>query len=209
MHIETSLPDPLARDIFNILCGGLPPPVTDAPAARAIRDEAAMAAAAALNPVDAFEARLAARIVAMDAHVADCLRSAGLAVDDPDERRRCRAQATSMSRQSDAALRALLRIQATREKQEAAMHPAAMERAGYWFQDVSVPLPPPSASQPEAEPPPADPDAEAATYVVMYPDRAARIRAAGGLPARLDFGPPEPAIVAALLRSAGRHQNAA
>jgi hypothetical protein len=40
------------------------------------------------------------------------------------------AQAASMARQSDAALRNLLRIQATREKQEAAMHPAAMERAG-------------------------------------------------------------------------------
>jgi hypothetical protein len=49
------------------------------------------------------------------------------------------AQAASMARQSDAALRNLLRIQATREKQEAAMHPAAMERAGYWFQEISVP----------------------------------------------------------------------
>ncbi len=31
--------------------------------------------------------------------------------------------------------------------------------------------------------------------------RAARIREAGGLPGRLDFGPPEPEIVAALLRT--------
>jgi hypothetical protein len=30
---------------------------------------------------------------------------------------------------------------------------------------------------------------------VTYPDRAARIRAAGGLPADLDFGPPEPELV--------------
>ena len=29
----------------------------------------------------------------------------------------------------------------------------------------------------------------------MYPERAARIRAAGGLPAKLDFGPPEPELV--------------
>ena len=29
----------------------------------------------------------------------------------------------------------------------------------------------------------------------MYPDRAERIRAAGGLPARLDFGAPGPEIV--------------
>jgi hypothetical protein len=35
---------------------------------------------------------------------------------------------------------------------------------------------------------------------VMYPDRAERIRAAGGLPARLDFGAPGPEIVARLLK---------
>jgi hypothetical protein len=35
----------------------------------------------------------------------------------------------------------------------------------------------------------------------MYPDRAERIGAAG-LPVRLDFGPPQPEIVAALLHSA-------
>jgi hypothetical protein len=36
----------------------------------------------------------------------------------------------------------------------------------------------------------------------MHPDRVRRIRAAGGLPADLDFGPPEPEIVDALLRGA-------
>ena len=36
--------------------------------------------------------------------------------------------------------------------------------------------------------------------VVMYPDRAGRFRAAGGLPARLDFGAPKPEIVAAIVR---------
>ena len=160
---------------------------------------AAIAAVAALHPADAFEARLAARIVAMDAHAADGLRLAGLAAADPMEQRRCRAQAASMARQSDAALRALLRIQATREKQLETMQPAAMERAGYWFRDVSVPAAP---HPPALEPEPAQDDvaAEAERYAVIYPERAARIRAAGGLPDRLDFGPPEPEIVAALLR---------
>jgi hypothetical protein len=37
----------------------------------------------------------------------------------------------------------------------------------------------------------------------MYPDRVRRIRAAGGLPPDLDFGPPEPEIVDAILRGAG------
>jgi hypothetical protein len=38
-----------------------------------------------------------------------------------------------MSRQADAMLRTLRRMQAERDKALAAMHPAAMERAGYWF----------------------------------------------------------------------------
>jgi hypothetical protein len=139
-----------------------------------------MDAVAALNPYDAFEARLAARIVGMDAHAADSLRSAGLAAADPAEMHRCRAQAASMARQSDAALRSLLRMQATREKQLAARHPAAMERAGYWFREIT---------------------AEAEQYAVTYPDRAARIRAAGGLPTDLDFGPPEPELVHAVVHS--------
>jgi hypothetical protein len=84
------------------------------------------------------------------------------------------------------------------------MHPAALERAGYWSRDISVPAPAPAAPPPpaagEPEPAQADTAAEARRYAVIYPDRAARIRAAGGLPADLDFGPPEPALVAALLK---------
>jgi hypothetical protein len=41
---------------------------------------------------------------------------------------------------------------------------------------------------------------EARLYAAMYPDRVARIRAAGGLPTHLDFGPPAPDVDAALLR---------
>ena len=91
----------------------------------------------------------------MDAHAGDALRSAGLAVDDPKKIRRCRAQAASMARQADAALRSLLRIQAIREKQMAEKHPAAMERAGYWFKEIVLPdpAPPPRAAVPsDAEP---------------------------------------------------------
>jgi hypothetical protein len=159
----------------------------------------------ALHPTDAFEARLAARIVAMDAHAADSLRLAGLYPNDPWELHRCRRQAASMARQSDAALRSLLRLQATHEKQEATKHPAAMERAGYWFKDVSVPPPAPAAPPPpatEPEPAPAGSDAEADFYAKIYPDRAA-----GNAPAAVmagpdpAIGPPEPDIVAALLRT--------
>jgi hypothetical protein len=193
-------------EISADLRGQLPPLADEDPAARAKREQRAMDAVVALTPYDAFEARLAVRAVATDAHAADALRSAALAAGDPDKVRQCRAQAASMARQSDAALRGLLRIQARREKLEAAMHPAAMEKAGYWFRSVVAPPAPAAAETPppdDAEPvrTQAGTDAEAELYAVMYPDRATRIRAAGGLPAQLDFGPPEPEIVAALLRT--------
>ena len=197
------------REYFAELCRELPPVPDEDPEARAARQNSAMDAVVALHPENAFEARLAVRIVSTDAHAADALRSAALAAGDPEKVRQCRAQAASMARQSDAALRALLRIQATREKQEAAMHPAAMGRAGYWFKEVSAPGPDhdpgPARTRSGAHPRSRnrtrpDIDAEARLYAALYPDRVARIREAGGLPPRLDFGPPEPAIVAALLR---------
>ena len=66
--------------------------------------------------------------------------------------------------------------------------------------------PQPGGAQPAAAPPdpvraePAFCDlSEAEQYAAIYPERAARIRAHGGLPVRLDFGPPEPEIVDALV----------
>jgi hypothetical protein len=107
---------------------------------------------------------------------------------------RCRAQAASMSRQSNAALRALLRMQETHGKQMAETHPAAMERAGYWFHEIPTPAHAPEPAPP-ADATPFDQLTEAERYAVMYPDRAARIRAAGGLPPTPDYGPPEPELV--------------
>ena len=189
------------RETFAYLCSMLPKSPDDTPDVRAVRNMGAMDAVEALNPADAFEARLAARIVAMDAHAADALRGASLAVNDPAEMHRCRAQAASMSRQSNAALRALLRMQETREKQMAETHPAAMERAGYWFHEIPTPTPPPEPepAPPAAAAPPFDQLTEAERYAVLYPDRAARIRAAGGLLATPDFGPPEPDLVDAIV----------
>ena len=93
------------RETFAYLCSQLPPPPDGTPAeASAERERRAMDAVVALTPMDAFEARLAARIVAMDDHAADSLRLAGLHPDDAMEIRRCRAQAASMARQSDSAL---------------------------------------------------------------------------------------------------------
>ena len=111
------------------------------------------------------------------------------------EVRRCRAQAASMARQADAALRSLLRIQAIREKQLADKQPAAMERAGYWFKEIvapdpAPPPPPPRAVRRGARTHRGRHRRGGRTLCRDYPDRAERIRAAGGLPARLDFGAP-------------------
>jgi len=203
MHITKALshlPPAVARHTFHTLISALPPPVPDTPEHRAARDEDAIAAVAALYPADAFEARLAARIVAADSHAMDCLRLAIQPGTDPLDVRRCRAQANSMMRQSQSALHALQRRQAAREKAEAALHPAAMERAGYYFRDVSVPAPDEAPQAAPAEPnPPADIAAEADQYALIYPDRAARIRANRGLPQKLDFGPPSPELVHAIV----------
>jgi hypothetical protein len=203
MPSDTSLPGATganARYVRGLLAGYHLPLVADTPEARAEHDQHLMDAVAALHPEDDFEARLAVRIVAMGVHVDDALRSAGLAAADPAEVRRCRAQAVSMSRQADAMLRSLRRMQADRDKALAAMHPAAMGRAGYSFHEISVPTPAPQPAEAAPAPAPAELD-EVELYEAMYPDRAARIRAAGGLPPDLDWGPPEPHIVAGLLRT--------
>ena len=158
-----------------------------------------------MHPSDAFEAKRAAQIVAADAHAMDCLRLAAEAGQDTDKAARCRAQAASMMRLMQSGQRALQRDQTAREKLEAAMHPATMERAGYWFRDVSVPAPedeapPPTPSEPD---PAADIAAEAEMYAIIYPQRATRIRALGGLPGKLDFGPPSPELVEAIVKGTG------
>ena len=107
----------------------------------------------------------------------------------------------TMMRQMQTALGKLERRQATREKAEAEMHPAAMQRAGWWFREATVPAGPTPPPEPEPAAPPQEFGAltEAEQYAVLYPERAARIRAAGGLPAPLDFGPPEPTLIDALV----------
>jgi hypothetical protein len=211
MDANNPYPDTLApntREVFADLCASLPKSADDTEEAIAARARRALDAVFALHPEDAFEVCLATRIVAMDAHALDALRAAANAVADPWEIRRCRAQAASMARQSDSALRTLRRMQAERDKAFNEGHPATLGRAGYWFKEISVPEPqpqptPPPATGPDPERTQADLDADVKLYAAMYPDRVSRICAAGGLPPDLDFGPPEPEIVAALLRGAG------
>ena len=111
------LPRPVARHTLFILTEALPPPLGDLPEERAARDESAIAAVVALHPVDAQEARLAARSVAADAWAMDCLHLAGERIRlDPDMARRCHREAALMMRAADSALRSLRIMQSARAK---------------------------------------------------------------------------------------------
>ena len=151
MYSLPNLPAAVSRDAFATLCTSLPRLAVDTPENRAARDEAAMIAVAALHPADGLEAKLAAEIVAADAWVMDNHRLAAEFRNDTAVTLRCRAEARSMMREMRSHLRELRRMQAERDKALAAMHPAAMERAGYWFKDATEPEPTAPAS-PSAEP---------------------------------------------------------
>ena len=177
-----------------------PPPGTDTDEARAEREQVAMSAVAGLYPADTFEAILAAQIIATDAHAKHCMAAAA-ALDGVDDVKaaQSRNQASAMLRHMNSGYRALQRRQAQREKDEAAQHPAAMGRAGYWWRDASAPEP--AAPAEPAEPPKPPELSEEELYATVYPQRAAEIRRHGGLPPRITYGPPEPALVEAIVRS--------
>ena len=199
MHTIPNIPDHLTRAIYADLCSYLPKPSPDTPEIRTERDQRAMLAVAHYLPDNAAEAELAVQLVAADFHAKDAMLSAVAADDDPEKKRQCRAQIASMMRGMQAGVRTLQKMQAIREKAEAERYPPAMERAGYWFKDVSVA----AASQPSVPEPPrglAQMDA-AEQYASLYPDRARLIRANGGLPPNVRFGPPDDDTLHAILVS--------
>jgi hypothetical protein len=107
--------------------------------------------------------------------------------------------AASMVRQSQAALRTLLRAQAVREKRDA--DPIKAGTAA-WAEHMTASAMTKALTslKPEPVPPEPEPDApDVALYEAIYPDRAALIRRHGGVPADVTFGPPDEAMVHALL----------
>jgi hypothetical protein len=207
-----NVPDSLAREIYADLCRDLPPPSPDTPEARTARDERAMAAVTALIPENAIEAELAALIVAKVFHAKHALRDASRPNLTVDALNSYRNQASRMDRDSQSGLRNLLRLQAERRKAEDALRPAAMERAGYWFKDslemAGRPLPMLAPEPDDDAPPPGEPPRRvlsqmdpAEQFAAIYPQRAALIRAYGGLPPNINFGAPEPDLVAAIVAS--------
>jgi hypothetical protein len=213
--------------IVHDLHRSLPPPPTDDPDACARRDRAAIAEVAAMLPGNAEEASLAAQYVATKAYALHCLQAARDHPGDIACLLKCTAQAARMTREERGLRTLLQRLQAERRKREA--NAAATDSAAWVehcaiglmaqaLPDPLPPAPPPPAEPPAAEPsdePPVDAMAddaadedeapadtvtsEADLFAIMYPRRAALIRALGGLPEPCDFGPPSPALVHAIV----------
>ena len=222
----TQTPDPAIRraaltyrHIYFTLTACLPPPRDNSPEALHERNEAAVAAAASLCPVTAAEAILAAQSVAAAAHAQECLRAANDPAMPLVMSLKCTAQAASMMRQSQSAIRSLQQMQAIRIKRDSdesaaaaaamAEHiaassmttrltPALTEPALAAAEPEMEPTPPPEVDRPKAAAPE---HTDAEIYAILYPHRAALIRRYGGVPPDVTFGPPDEDLVRALLES--------
>ncbi|WP_158923309.1 hypothetical protein [Acidisphaera sp. S103] len=112
----------------------LPPPLDDTPAALRTRNHAAIAKVAALLPVNANEADLAAQCIAARAQAEEMLRLIRQNADDIQLVMRLNAQYGSMVRTSLSAHARLMRVQAVRQKREA-IEGAANQDA--WAQHIA------------------------------------------------------------------------
>ena len=186
-----ALPAAVARHTLYVLTGALPPPLSDFPEELSMRDEAAITALADLHPANAYEARLAARAVATDAHAMDCLCHATAPATHPDEVRRCRAQANTMMRASESALRSLRALQASRAKRETAPAIAAVGEARQTR--------PQAVDAAAIEAPRPHIAATADEYALNHRKRAALIRRLGRLPERIECDPISPELVNAIV----------
>ena len=212
------------QHLVYTLSTSLPPPPDDSPERLRQRDQAAIAQVAALCPANPAEAALAAQSVAANAQAMECLRLAHHPDSDLVMGLKCSAQAASMMRQSHSGLNALRRLQAAREKRDAN---ATTASAAAWTEHavaasmtdaLTSANPEPRAApaerdtQPAAHPNFEHPDGESPNfehpdgerpdvelYEALYPQRAALIRRHGGVPADSTFGPPDEAMVRALI----------
>jgi hypothetical protein len=144
----SNLSTPATLEYYTELANSLPPPVSDEPEHRERRLSTAIEAFQALKPGDAYEARLAVRIVLCGAHAVECMHEASIYREDFTKRSRCRTQANSMTRAEDAAKRTLAREQKLRLAAEAVEY-ASAARPGV------ASAPPPSAEIGAASPHPA------------------------------------------------------
>jgi hypothetical protein len=157
-HPAIDLSTPLYYQLVYTLTDLLPPPLDDTPEALRTRNHAAIAKVAALLPVNANEADLAAQCIAARAQAEDVLRLLRHHAGDIGLVMRLNAQYGSMVRTSLSVHGRLMRVQAVRQKREAidgaanadarALHLAERSMLG-----VADPDPgPPQAAWPEATP---------------------------------------------------------
>ncbi len=160
-NLADQLPPGTYYHLIHTLFLTLPSPLTDSPEDLARRDNFAIARIAALRPSNAAEADQAALYVAASEQWKHCLRLALQPGTTPQWAMKCRAQANAMMRQSQGALRMLLRMQATRQKQE--KNQEAGDRAARTIgltaeapspQAASATIAEPLAPQPKPEPTP-------------------------------------------------------
>ena len=118
-HPPIDLSTPLYYQLVYTLADLLPPPLDDTPAGLRARNLAAIAKVAALLPVNASEADLAAQCIAARAQAEEMLRELRRHADDIEVVIRLNAQYGSMVRTSLSVLGRLMRVQAVRQKREA------------------------------------------------------------------------------------------
>ena len=121
--------------LVEILWAELPEPLKETREMRYKRIKAAIAAIASLCPVTLAEARLAARHVSAGEHATECRRQVNQLRRAPTEQAKCRAQAASMGRDSDSALRSLQKLQAVRIKRDADQKSA---EAAVWAEHIAL-----------------------------------------------------------------------
>src|SRR5450755_2319614 len=118
-HPAIDLSTDLYYQLVHTLTGLLPPPLDDTREALHIRNQAAIAKVAALLPVNANEADLAAQCIAARAQAEEMLRLLRQHAGDIGLVMRLNAQYGSMLRTSLSVHKHLIRVQALRQKREA------------------------------------------------------------------------------------------
>jgi hypothetical protein len=104
--------------LIHTLCALLPPPLADTPEALRIRNQAAIAQIAAMAPVNADEADLAAHCVAAAGQAQDAMRLIRCNAGDIQSVMKLNARYLLLERTALSIQAQLLRVQAARHKRE-------------------------------------------------------------------------------------------
>ena len=214
--VPLDLPAQACRHLMHTLIALLPPPIEDTPEAILTRNHAAIARVAALAPVNAGEAELAAQCIAARAQAEDLLRLIRVHAGDINLVIRINAQYAAMIRASLSAHNRLLREQQQRRKREAAPGAADQDE---WTRHIAAQtmlseLPgvphPPTVAKSETEsrqkktethtrPPPYDP----ATLARINAAIDATLRSSGASWYKLGLSPANPGIESAAPQRSG------